>query len=136
MTQRYYVDRLLPVYIQAIKDLNAQSGGNWILQEDNDPSHGIRRYGLAQALKDKYNIISLIHPAQSPDLSPIEACWNILKQRVRNRVYQTLGELKSILQEEWSRITLEEVRARISEMPQRCKQLIQTGGKPIKSELW
>ena len=136
MTQKYYVDRLLPVYVQAIEDLRAQSGGNWILQEDNDPSHGIRKYGLAQAHKDKYYIISLIHPAQSPDLSPIEACWNILKQRVRNRVYQTLGELKSILQEEWSRITLEEIRARISEMPQRYKQLVYICSKPIKSDLW
>ena len=91
------MDRLLPVYVQAIEDLRAQSGGNWILQEDNDLSYGTRKYGLAQAHKDKYHIISLIYPAQSPDLSPIEACWNILKQKVRNRVYHSLKELKSIL---------------------------------------
>jgi hypothetical protein len=31
---------------------------------------------------------------------------------------------------------MEEVRARIREMPARCKQVITSGGKPIKSDLW
>ena len=31
---------------------------------------------------------------------------------------------------------MEEIRARISEMPWRCEQLVKFGGKPIKSELW
>ena len=47
-----------------------------------------------------------------------------------------MEELKAILQEEWAKITMDEVRARISEMPERCKSLYKTGGKPIKSALW
>ncbi len=60
----------------------------------------------------------------------------MLKQRVRRRQYHTLEELKRIILEEWDRITMEEIRARISEMPWRCEQLVEFGGKPIKSELW
>jgi hypothetical protein len=41
-----------------------------------------------------------------------------------------------IIQEEWSRISVEEVRKRIEHMPERCKTLVDTGGKPIKSALW
>ena len=91
---------------------------------------------MAQKLKKENWISNLVHPAQSPDLNPTEAIWNILKQRIRRRTWRSLEELKMILQEEWSKITMQEVRARILEMPARCKSLIKTGGGPIKSSLW
>jgi transposase len=87
-------------------------------------------------LKEANWIDSLFHPAQSPDLNPIEAVWNILKQRVRQRIWNSIEELKAILQEEWSKITMQEVRARIQDMPRRCKLLVETGGAPIKSAQW
>jgi hypothetical protein len=79
MTQKYYTERLLPVYISAIHKARLQDPQNWILQEDNDPSHGNKKEGLAQQLKQSNWIDNLVHPAQSPDLNPIEAIWNIIK---------------------------------------------------------
>ena len=103
MTQKYYTKRLLPFYISAIQEARERDPRNankWLLQEDGDPSHGMRKHGLAQKLRDEYSIKNLSHPPQSPDLNPIEACWNILKQRVWRRKWDTLEELKGILQEE------------------------------------
>ena len=60
----------------------------------------------------------------------------MLKQRVRRRQWRSIKELKAVLQEEWKQITIEEIRARILEMPNRCALLVQTGGEPIKSNLW
>ena len=86
MTQAYYTERLLPVYIRSCQEERVQYG-RAILQEDNDPSHGTRpnkvlaKKGIknvAQQLKDDEWIETLTHPAQSPDLNPSEACWNIL----------------------------------------------------------
>lgn len=142
MTQLYYTQKLLPTYIKAIQKLRiygpASTGdeGDWLFQEDGDPSHGLKTKGLAQQLKDSNWVTNLPHPAQSPDLNPQEAVWNILKQRVRQRIWHSEEELKAILQEEWSLITMEEVRARISEMPRRCKLLVKYKGKPIRSALW
>lgn len=136
MTQKYYTERLLPIYITAIHKARLQDPQSWLLQEDSDPSHGAKREGLAQQLKRANWISNLIHPPQSPDLNPMEACWNILKQRVRRRTWRTIEELREIIQEEWSRITLQEVRARIVEMPGRCQELVKSGGGPIKSSLW
>lgn len=139
MTQKYYTERLLPVYIKAIHEAQIQDLGYpspWIFQEDNDPSHGNKKPGLTYHLKHINWINTLIHPAQSPDLNPMEGIWNILKQRIRRRTWNSLEELKEILQEEWSRITMQEVRRRILEMPERCATLVKTGGKPIKSKLW
>ena len=136
MTQKYYVEKLLPLYCNAIIEGRNWKPGPWLLQEDNDPSHGTRKRGLAELYKEENDIFCIVHPPQSPDLNPIEACWNILKQRVRKRVWRSMEELKAILQEEWRRITMDEVRARISEMPDRCNSLVKTGGKSIKSHLW
>jgi hypothetical protein len=52
----------------------------WLLQEDGNPSHGIRKAGFAREYKDAYNVQNLIYLAQSPDLNPIEGIWAIIKQ--------------------------------------------------------
>ena len=137
MTQIYYTEYLLPVYISAIQNARSIDARPWILQEDNDGSHGTRgkKMNLARSLRESNWIDTLVHPAQSPDLNPIEACWNILKQRVRKRTYYGIPELKRILEEEWDKIIMQEIRAYISEMPGRCQKLVNSGGGPIKSKL-
>lgn len=136
MTQKYYTERLLPVYIEAIQKARLHNAGPWLFQEDGDPSHGMKKEGLAFKLKQENWIENLTHPAQSPDLNPIEAIWNILKQRLRRRIFHSEEEIKEALQEEWSKITMLEVRKRISQMPSRCTRLIRSGGAPIKTALW
>ena len=96
----------------------------------------MRKQGLAQAYKDSHNIVNVLHPAQSPDLNPIEGIWNIIKQRLRRRVFESEEEMKEALQEEWDKITLEEIRERIASMPGRCSRLVKSGGRPIKSAKW
>jgi hypothetical protein len=136
MTQKYYTERLLPVYIEAIQKARLNNAGPWLFQEDGDPSHGMRKPGLAAKLKEENWIVNLKHPAQSPDLNPIKAIWNIIKQRLRRRIFYSEGEIKEALQEEWSKITMTEVRKRITQMPGRCARLVKNGGKPIKTALW
>jgi hypothetical protein len=65
----------------------------------------------------------------------MEAYWNILKNRVRKRLWNSLEEYKEVIQDEWSKITTAEVHARIAEMPDRCKRVIESRGALIKSDL-
>jgi transposase len=138
MTQKYYTERLLSYYIEKLQK-ESEHGCTAILQEDNDSSHGIRsKNNVARKLKEANSINTLYHPAQSPDLSPIEGIWNILKQRVRKRYndWRTFDELKRVILEEWDKITLHEIRKRIAEMPARCEKLVATGGERIRSKVW
>ena len=142
MTQIYYTEKILPGLIAEIQRLRLilpEYGGDMILQEDNDPSHGHRSglEGAANKLREANWITTLKHPAQSPDLSPIEGLWAILKQRMRRRKRpQTIEELKAALREEWAAITMDEVRRRIAEMPARCREVARNGGRAVRSNLW
>ena len=136
MTQKYYVERLLPLYCQAIESMRSIDDKPWLLQEDGDPSHGMRKRGQAQEYKEAHNIQNLVHPAQSPDLNPIEGIWNIIKQRLRRRIFDSEQEMKDALQEEWDKITIEEIQDRIADMPRRCAELVRCSGKPIRGNKW
>ena len=140
MTQKYYTETLLPVYSEALHRARLEWPNGelkpWLFQEDGDPSHRKKKRGMAQVYLESNWIPTLVHPPQSPDLNPTEGVWNILKQRVRKRTWRNIEEYKAICQDEWDKITMEEVRARIAEMPNRCKRLVKTGGAPIKSDLW
>jgi hypothetical protein len=136
MTQKYYVENLLPMYVDAIKSMRSIDDKPWLLQEDGDLSYGMRKAGLAQEYKDANNIQNLVHPAQSPDLNPIEGIWAIIKQRLRRRIFDSEEEMKEALQEEWDRITIEEIRHRIADMPRRCAELMRSNGGPIRGNKW
>ena len=115
MTQIYYTEKILPKYISVYENLKRKRPGPWVLQEDNDGSHGTRgdKENIARALKRQHNVDLLVHPAQSPDLNPIEACWNIIKPRIRKRTWRTLEELREVIQDEWSKETQKEIQKRI-----------------------
>ena len=136
MTQKYYVEKLLPIYCNAVKSMQEIDNKPWLLQEDGDPSHGMRKKGLAQEYKESQGIQNLGHPAQSPDLNPIEGIWAIIKQRIRRRVFDSEEEMKEALQEEWAKITMKEIRDRISDLPRRCAELARSNGGPIRGNKW
>ncbi|PMD18367.1 hypothetical protein NA56DRAFT_727529, partial [Hyaloscypha hepaticicola] len=92
----------------------------------------MRKRGLVEEYKKAYNIQNLTHPAQSPDLKPIEGIWSIIKYRI----FDSEEEIKEVLQEEWDKITIEEIRDCITDMSRRCVQLIRSGGKPIRGNKW
>lgn len=148
MTQKYYTEHVLPQYIKLIKDAERDwPGKQWILQEDNDPSHGTRsQNNVARDFKRAHNIRTYVHPAQSPDLNPCEACWKYLKQKAKRRLHRpqdseepwdgSKGHLKKLLQEIWAEIPQSTIRSFIQDMPARCNELANNGGQRIRTKRW
>ncbi len=93
--------------------------------QDNDPKH------KSMLVKEwlLYNCPKVIAtPAQSPDLNPIENCWEELNTRMWEVPVKSKEELKRRLQEEWSKITLEYTLKLISSMPKRLRAVIENEG--------
>ena len=91
MTQKHYAEHVLPKHIETIKRLEERHKHHYILQEDNDGSHGTRSLqNPCRRLKINANLELLLHPAQSPDLNPIEGIWEIIKQRLRGGRWATV----------------------------------------------
>ncbi len=137
MTQTYYIEKLSFVYANLINETRIYHDRMSILQENNDNSHETRsKDNVVVRFKADNWISTLSHLSQSSDLNSFEDVWNILKQRVKRRQWRIVAQLKKALIEKWKKITIEEIRARISEMSERCKLLIETDDKAIKSHLW
>jgi hypothetical protein len=137
MNQPIYCAEVLPHHIQQIQWLQKRHKHQFIFQEDNDPSHGTRNPdSLPARLKGNAHIKTLIHPAQSPDLNPIESIWQIIRQRLRGGSWQTTAEFRAAIEREWRRVSRAQVRRRISDMPRRCQQLVNTKGESIRTRLW
>ncbi|KFX88556.1 hypothetical protein V490_07570 [Pseudogymnoascus sp. VKM F-3557] len=99
---------------------------HYIIQEDNDGAHGTKTKNNPNAKwKQNSSIRFLLWPPQSPDLSPIENVWRILKSRVRARNATSKDELHQFILEEWEKISQEEINTLILQMPDRlisCRQ--------------
>ena len=96
----------------------------------------MRKAGLAAKMRKEAWITNIKHPSNSPDLNPIEDIWLYIKGKLRKEIWNTIDELKALIQKLWDDMDQEEIRSRIREMPDRCRRLIESGGQPIKSELW
>ena len=104
MTQHWYLEEIFKPYIERAWREAQAKGEDFILQEDNDQGHSTRSRTNPVALyKQQIGIPCYANPPQSPDLSIIENCWRILKQRRKQtrKPPPTPDDLIELLQTEW-----------------------------------
>lgn len=104
-------------------------GKEILFMHDNAPAHGSKK--TTEFLKSR-DIIPIKWPALSPDLNPIEYCWNWMKdylqQTYGDRKF-TATELYGKVQEAWEIVVTDEKLARLmSSMHQRCVDVIVAEG--------
>ncbi len=100
-----------------------------IFQQDNAKPHSAH---ITKPWLRRKRVRVLDWPACSPDLSPIENVWRILKRKMRQRRPRTVAHLKTCLQEEWDKITPETLHHLVSSVPKRLLSVVKRNGNITK----
>ena len=114
--QRYIDDILQPIY-------RAHQAARLIFQDDNAHPHRARIVTDSLAQEE---IETLQWPSRSPDMNPMEHCWDRIGRYVykRNDV-ATLDDLARALVDEWNNLEPRFLRKLVQGMPRRVGELHQ-----------
>jgi ketohexokinase/beta-glucosidase len=128
---RSYCERIVPL----IQDyLQSQQGQNLQLMQDSAPSHASTE---TRAFMARRGLRPIYWPSRSPDLNPIEAIWDKMKDWIDDRLPSddhnlTHPELRQLVQGAWDNITPEQLHREISKMPGKCREVINADEGHIK----
>ncbi len=75
-------------------------------------------------------------PASSPDLSPTENIWRIIKRKICQRQPQTLQQLETYIRQEWDQIPTPKLQKLITSMPRRCQTVLKRSQSQSQSLLY
>ncbi|KFZ17649.1 hypothetical protein V501_01617 [Pseudogymnoascus sp. VKM F-4519 (FW-2642)] len=105
MTQVDYITQLE----KAVKPW-LERGDDFVLEEDGDSSHGPTNNGnIVQKWKKEHNLKYYFNCAQSPDLLPIENCWQPVKSHTRTFAHWDDETLTELVIEGWAGILQESI---------------------------
>jgi hypothetical protein len=128
INQEVYMQRILRDVVEPWA-MGHFGGRPWIYQQDSAPAHKAR---LVQEWCNAHFprfITSQEWPPYSPDLNPMDySVWSILEARACSKPHKNLESLRRSLQQEWDRISSEELRAIVENFPKRLRACIKAKG--------
>jgi hypothetical protein len=98
--------------------------------EDNAPAHNCY---AANIMRQKWHIKRITHPPRSPDLNPIEVCWNMMK-RIMRRMDEFVHDKDTLFeraQEAWNAIPQWKIDKQIRKMKRRYAMVYKSAGRAI-----
>ena len=127
MSQQVYLDSILngPV-LEWI-----ERGDEFVMEEDGDSGHGggnCAKNNPVRVWKEQHKLKHFFNTPGSPDLSPIENCWRVVKQYVRVN-YRLGSDLKALIIAGWKSIRQETINKWVDSMVVRMAQVIEGNGQ-------
>jgi hypothetical protein len=125
MTQIGYIEQVLePVVKPWIR-----SGVNFVLEEDGDSGHGPSKSNIVRKWKEDNHLKYYFNCHSSPDLAPIENCWQPPKQYVKKLPHWDEQNTRELAREGWDKISQDFINERVKSMPQRLRDCIEMDGQ-------
>jgi transposase len=107
--ERYVKQVLEGPLVGFVRELEEEYGSSVYVVEDGAPAHRSR---VAREARTRLGIKLLPHPPNSPDISPIENAWFLLKSRI-SRIpgsYSSLDNLWAAARRVWDELTIEDIQ--------------------------
>lgn len=104
-----------------------KQGHDFVLEEDQDSSHGVPRHGrgIVQQWKKEHGLKHYFNCSGSPDLSPIENAWQPLKQKLRQSPHWTVHEIYDTVSHKWNECLAQStINKWVKSMPKRLREVI------------
>lgn len=100
---------------------------SWTFQQDNAPIHTAR---IVKKWISDQNVNLMDWPPYSPDLNIIENLWGWLSRKVyqSGRQFEDVDSLKSAIQNAWSEVSLDYLKALYDSVPDRIYEVISNKG--------
>ena len=123
----------MEIYINTILDPVVkpwiEQGDDFVMEEDGDSGHGARsKNNPVVKWKKQHGLESYYNCASSPDLSPIENCWQIPKRHISKYLHWDDTTMKDLAREGWAKMSQHFINERIKTMPDRFRAVISGGG--------
>ncbi len=96
-----------------------------VFQQDNVEPHTA---AITTAWLRSRRVRVLNWPACSPDLSPVENIWCIIKRKIHQRRPRTLQQLETYIRQEWDQIPTPKLQKLITSMPRRLQTVLKRRG--------
>jgi transposase len=116
--------------LQAKEDLQRATryhDGEIRLVADNAAAHKSHHTQRVLSILD---ISRIAWPPQSPDLNPIEHCWDYIRAQIKKRkhVPTTDDEVIQAWEEEWAKIPIERINGWIEHLEKQLNKVLDCGG--------
>jgi hypothetical protein len=127
MTAQRYIDQVLKGPLLQFYHSRKRSRPGFQFQQDGAPAH---RAKITKAWLAEHSIPIFPHPPTSPDVSPIECVWHILKTHLHDYQPRPYNEatLRAAIFEVWDKITCQEIDQFIDRMPAVLEAVIEAKG--------
>ena len=125
MSQHVYRDEILEKAVKPWLDANQ----SFVLEEDGDSGHGPSKKNIVRTWKENHGLKFYFNCPFSPDLAPIENCWQASKQELKKCPRWDDQDIRDGVVEGWKGLSFKSINKWCDSMPERLRNVIDGDGQ-------